>query len=402
MNLGIEIKKISVAIADFGMTFIFNFSVFWVMTQILGIRELGDLFFVLAFIMLITPILTLSLPNFILLEGNYETKQKINAAWYYSKLILVLSSIITIIVLSVNSYNLSIIIYAVHILIVATEAIPRTVWKNRHPQNYVFWNFWITVSKLVLVFILYFWLSEIFLIGVAFLNIVSSLFFWNNLNIERQANFVTRLVLKDAWRFSKPILISVLIVVMYTRLDQIMIGLMLNKAHLAHYSIGVKVSDGIIGLWTAVLAFYFHALLNDQKRYARIILLAWLYGVSCAIFLFFVSDFLVLTVFGNEFQESGNVIRVLSIGTTFIALNCVGAVWLQSNGIEYLEPYRASCGLLVNAVGNLFMIPSYGIMGAAVATVLSQFVVCFIAPLISKKSYKLLKVQMFLRTEQWR
>ena len=111
-------------------------------------------------------------------------------------------------------------------------------------------------------FSLYFWLSEYFLIGVVFLNIVSSLFFWNNLNTARQANSVTRLVLKDAWRFSKPILISVIIVVMYTRLDQIMIGLLLNKEHLAHYSIGVKVSDGIIGLWTAVLAFYFHALLK--------------------------------------------------------------------------------------------------------------------------------------------
>ena len=60
--------------------------------------------------------------------------------------------------------------------------------------------------------------------------------------------------------------------------------------------------------------------------------------------------------FGTEFQESGNIIRVLSIGTAFIALNCVGAIWLQSNGIEYLEPYRASFGLLVNAVGNLIMI----------------------------------------------
>ena len=57
------------------MTFIYNFLVFWGMTQILGVRELGDLFFVLAFIMLVTPIVTLSLPNFILLEGNYETKQ---------------------------------------------------------------------------------------------------------------------------------------------------------------------------------------------------------------------------------------------------------------------------------------------------------------------------------------
>ena len=399
MSLGMEIKKISVAIADFGMTFIYNFLVFWVMTQILGVGELGDLFFVLAFIMLITPIVTLSLPNFILLEGNYETKQKINAAWYYSKWILVLSSVITIIVLSVNSYNLVIIFYAVQTLIVATEAIPRTVWKNRHPQNYVFWNFWIIVTKLVLVFILWFWLSEYFLIGVAFLNIVSSFFFWNNLNSERQTNSVTRLVLKDAWTFSKPILISVLIVVMYTRLDQIMIGLLLNKEHLAHYSIGVKVSDGIVGLWTAVLAFYFHTLLNDQNRYSRIVLLAWLYGLFCAISLFFFSDFLVSIVFGTKFQESGNVIRVLSIGAPFIALNCVGAVWLQSNGFEYLEPYRASCGLLVNAVGNLFMIPSYGIMGAAIATVLSQFVVCFIAPLVSKKSYKLLKIQIFMRNE---
>ena len=53
----------------------------------------------------------------------------------------------------------------------------------------------------------------------------------------------------------------------------------------------------------------------------------------------------------------------------------------------------------MNAVGNLFMIPSYGIMGAAIATVLSQFVVCFIAPLVSKKSYKLLKIQIFMRNE---
>ena len=145
------------------------------MTQILGVRELGDLFFVLAFIMLVTPIVTLSLPNFILLEGNYETKQKINAAGYYAKWILVLSSIITIIVLSLNSYNSDIIIYAVQTLIVATEAIPPQYGKIDIPKLRIL-EFLIIVTKLVLVFSLYFWLVNIF-DWRRFLNIVSSFSF---------------------------------------------------------------------------------------------------------------------------------------------------------------------------------------------------------------------------------
>ena len=44
MSFGIEIKKIFAAIADFGMTFIYNFLVFWGMTQILGVESLAIYF----------------------------------------------------------------------------------------------------------------------------------------------------------------------------------------------------------------------------------------------------------------------------------------------------------------------------------------------------------------------
>jgi PST family polysaccharide transporter len=80
----------------------------------------------------------------------------------------------------------------------------------------------------------------------------------------------------------------------------------------------------------------------------------------------------------------------------FFALNSIGAIWLQSNNLTYLTPYRSLCGLATNVVGNLILIPAFGIAGAALATVLSQFAVCFLAPFISRRSMKLIRLQILL------
>ena len=56
---------------------------------------------------------------------------------------------------------------------------------------------------------------------------------------------------------------------------------------------------------------------------------------------------------------------------------------------ENLQAYNIIClgfGMVANILLNLFLIPKYGILGAAVATLISQFVASVLTPVLFKKT----------------
>ena len=382
---------------DFVCTFVYNLFVFWGLTQLLDIHYFGDLAFLLAIGVLLSPAIVLSLPNFILLSNKIRYQDKVNAARLYTQAILIALLVPLAILLYCFSYKILMIFFVLQSLLSISEIIPRTLWKNRSAKSYTTRHICLVTVKITILLFLFFKAPENFMLGVITLNFITTVYFWKSVKAEKLSLQESLLILKQAWVFSKPLLISGLIVLLYTRTDQLMIKFMIDSKALAEYSVAIKVSDGVNSVWTSVQAFFLHVLLTNQERYRSFISLAWIYGIICFIVIFFVSDIAVLTIFGSAFVASSDVIKILSFGTAFVALNSVGAIWLQSKNLGYLTPLRSMCGLVVNVIGNVIMIPAFGIAGAALSTVFSQFAVCFIAPFFSRHSLKLIKLQILLR-----
>lgn len=102
---------------------------------------------------------------------------------------------------------------------------------------------------------------------------------------------------------------------------------------------------------------------------------------------------------GQEFAITGELIPILSLVIIFIG-------WSNVLGTQYLLPtnktkyYSVSVisGAVFSIILNLFLIPLFGVYGATIATVISEFIVTFIQVYYVKKEINLI----FLFKEKWK
>lgn len=171
----------------------------------------------------------------------------------------------------------------------------------------------------------------------------------------------------------------------YVVLDKTMLGLLSNLAEVALYAQPQKIIKALLmlvtTLGTVMLPRMSHLYANKRegefRDYARKSLLFTLYGT----FLFSALTFVISPAFiplflGKDFSRSVIVFQLLSPIIVLIGLsNVLGIQMLLPMGKERLFSVSVITGAVVNFSGNLVLIPLYGATGAAVSTLLAEFLV---------------------------
>ena len=81
----------------------------------------------------------------------------------------------------------------------------------------------------------------------------------------------------------------------------------------------------------------------------------------------------LMALYGKDFVESGKVLRVLLIGLFFNALTGPISVMLQMSEKQVLVQNVFLATTVINILLSFFLIPKFGIMGAAWSNVIYQF-----------------------------
>ena len=139
--------RIALAAFDFGLSTLQNLFVVWALTRVLSINDFGQLSFLIAISVLTIPIITMSLPNYILLDTTKLRQMKVSAARIYTITMAGILSL-TLFVTFYNHYPLMLLVYSLHLLISSTDAVPRTIWKNTRAKSYVAINSLLNLCKL--------------------------------------------------------------------------------------------------------------------------------------------------------------------------------------------------------------------------------------------------------------
>ncbi len=105
--------------------------------------------------------------------------------------------------------------------------------------------------------------------------------------------------------------------------------------------------------------------------------MAILAGVPMAAGLWLIAPGLIVLVFGQEFVESIGVLRTLSGLVLLTFLTHILGTFLMSCDREVEWTTTNSIVALFNVVGNVLLIPAFGVQGAAVSTLLSQILLFF-------------------------
>jgi O-antigen/teichoic acid export membrane protein len=87
------------------------------------------------------------------------------------------------------------------------------------------------------------------------------------------------------------------------------------------------------------------------------------------------ADFLISTLFSDEYLQSGDVLKVYSVLLILSFFQSINNKILILHNLQGIIFKRAIFALTTNGILNYFLIPIYGIKGAAYSTVISELLV---------------------------
>jgi O-antigen/teichoic acid export membrane protein len=188
-------------------------------------------------------------------------------------------------------------------------------------------------------------------------------------------------ILKSVLYQSWPNLISGIMVVVYTRIDQIMINLLLTKKDLGLFSASVPFSTAIYFLPMAI-ATIFSPIISKYKKenilkyesiFKSLYAYSWLLLIPFCLTIYLMAPYIINTFFGIEYQNSVSVLRVLIFSCIPVSLGIFQGIWIVNEKRNKLNLYKSIIGAISNTILNFIFIPIFGILGAAIATLFSQF-----------------------------
>lgn len=188
---------------------------------------------------------------------------------------------------------------------------------------------------------------------------------------------------KSMLRNSWPLIAGAMAYVIYTKIDQIMIKEILGEREVGLYSAAVKLSEAWYFVPGIVIASIFTAIVNARQisqeiyhqRLQRLCtLMTWL-AIAVALPITFLANWLIGLLYGHHYQEAGAVLAIHIWGAVFSFFGIASGLFFMAENSTVKTLYRTVLGATSNVLLNLVLIPLYGINGAAVATVLTQFIV---------------------------
>ena len=175
-------------------------------------------------------------------------------------------------------------------------------------------------------------------------------------------------------------IISNMMITIFAHTDRIMLKHMIGDAATGCYSAAASLAVITSFVFTAIIDSASPVILEsteDTERFERN--MKRTYGIVIAISLLqsiamtLLAKPMVLLTYGKDYYDSIKVLRLVVWYTTFSYCGGVRSVWiLAKNYQKYIWGINLA-GALMNVLLNFALIPFMGIMGAALASILSQF-----------------------------
>lgn len=204
-------------------------------------------------------------------------------------------------------------------------------------------------------------------------------------------------VLKESYHF----IISGIMSAIYGQMDRVMLGEMLSSEAVGLYTIAATICSMWIFIPTAIINSLRPGILehknsgnemkyicNLRRLYSIIIYLC----IAVSIVIFVLGDYVVNLLYGYEYSGAITALKVLIWSEVFSMLGVARGIWILAENKNKYVKYYLFMGVILNLFLNLMLIPKYGIIGAAVATLSTQIFTSLISPLLFKETREHTKI----------
>lgn len=179
-------------------------------------------------------------------------------------------------------------------------------------------------------------------------------------------------LLKQSW----PLIISSTAWIIYTKIDQIMIGQMLSDKEVGFYSAVSRLSETTNFLPTIITFSIVPAILKLKDvnrelynhRFQQLYYLIITLMLVLAILVTTLSEIIINILYGASYLPASKTFSIHIWSVIFTSLAVISGRYLVNDGLQKFTMWRHLTGVALNIPLNYIMIPKYGIEGAALAS----------------------------------
>lgn len=199
-----------------------------------------------------------------------------------------------------------------------------------------------------------------------------------------------KLLFIDSW----PLFLGAITSMIYMKIDQVMIGNILGEREVSFYYTAVKLSETWYFFPTVVGASVFPAILNAKKiseekykyRLQKLLDMSTWAGIIVAVFITLTARFIVKVLYGDEYSITADVLSVHIWSGVFVFSGIIASKWVVTENLTKNALVRSVIGTILSIIFYYIFINRYGIVGAAIATLLSYAFVNYLSLAFWKKT----------------
>lgn len=178
---------------------------------------------------------------------------------------------------------------------------------------------------------------------------------------------------------SWPLMLSTVSIMIYARIDQVMLKHYIDTTAVGIYDAAVRLADVWYLIPNIILAALFPAIINAQKTSSSLfrkrihMCAALLVGLNLLIIIptNLLAPHIIETLFGSSFIGTADVLTIYIWSLIGFSLGQLMNTYLIAENYIYIYLYTSVGTVIVNVLLNIWWIPLYGVNGAALATLVS-------------------------------
>jgi O-antigen/teichoic acid export membrane protein len=371
-------------------------------------KELGVVLFAYNIIVFLIPISGFGLNQSLLRYGALlKSKEEKNSLFLYVLSKGTLASLVLIALIILSSFfvpfkfentQFYVVILSFIILPSFIFEIIRAQFRLQHNnKSFAYTEFWHSIILLLSVFILSYFFQEIgYTIALLATPLLTSLLFINKLNIDFSLKTKLTITNFSFWKYGFFASLSNVVTQLLFVIDILLIGYLLEDTEMiTNYRYISLIPFSLLFLPRVFIATDFVAFTEKiyDKNYIVNYIKSYMLFFLIVSFILLLFSFLfaeqILSILDSNFTQFVDTFLILMFGIVgiYIFRGLFGNL-LSSIGKAHINYYIASFALIINIVTNYYLIPKYGIKGAAVTSAILMWLTGIISLIWFSHLYK--------------
>jgi PST family polysaccharide transporter len=199
-----------------------------------------------------------------------------------------------------------------------------------------------------------------------------------------------------------PLLLAALGVMIYMRSDVIMLGKMAGYQIAGIYAAASQISEACALLPVALMPALFPVLVRwrrsdaqfYKRKLERLFFVAVATGLVFSLGLTFGASTIINLLFGANYLPAATILTVHGWTLVFIFIGITQSGYDVTEGLTWFATSRTFAGASLNVALNLILIPRYGAVGSAFATLIAQIFSAVLLNALHPRTRPILRMQL--------